>query len=475
MFEDPKAASLALAAVVALIAFLCLRPKVKALIALIIMTSCFDLVPRIIGGIDTWDIGAVLLILTGGDLLLRFGLRKYSSDTPPFMLAFMAFYAWVVVCFICSLLIYNYPLLPTVKFGRQMVLGYLSLFIFARLFAADRGSLKFMLSWLYRITFVLMIAALAQRVLPVHLLAGAYREYGGTTRYLPSFMSFCLLFYWQICANLLSGERLKLHEMAYTAAVLGVVLTSYTRGIYAAVILGMTIISLSLLAARQIKATAVVKLSLVGAVALITFYAAGGLDLALKRFGSAVDITLGQAEERKGMDDTFTGRLQIVGERAAMVASHNPLMGYGFWHDELVPPEVLHGLKYGSIIYTDEYVKRYVYGYPYVKGLHSADAGWADMILNTGFLGVALFLVAILMLIASQFRAPEAERAREKYLRHLRVALFTEILLLVVLMVEGNPFVVSVQMAGFMIAAYSSLLGKRREGSVAATTRLATA
>ncbi len=431
---------------------LLLPPRYKAVTALIVMTSCFDVVPRLIAGFDTWDFGAVLLLLTAVDLVLfRRRPRVGSGGPAAFVTAFAVFYIWMLICFACSLLVYGYPFLATLKTARQMLIGFLSIFVFGRLFASDPESLKFMLRWLYWLTFALLPLAIAQNVLHVHILAGTYRGYSDATRYLPSFLSFCLLFLWQILARQLAGTSIKVHEMLYVLLLLAVVVMSYTRGIYASVILGAAFVSWSLLSANKLQASSVLTTGLVASVGLAVVLFAGGLDRAISRFSSGVDIvTAHQAVPSKGLDDTFTGRLGIVGERAALVAQYNPFMGFGFIHDDLVPREIMRGLKYGSVIYTEEYVKRYAAGYPYAIALHSADAGWADMILNTGFVGLALFAAAIVLFVSGQLRArPPAGEAF-----YWSLAFFTQTMLFVVLMIESNPFVTNVQMAGFMIAGY---------------------
>ncbi len=443
---------------------LLLPPRYKALIALIVMTSCFDLVPRIIAGIDTWDVGAVLLLLTAVDLVLfRARARVGSGGSQAFVTAFAVFYIWMLICFACSLLVYGYPFLATLKTARQMLIGFLTLFVFGRLFASDPDSLKLMLRWLYWLTFALLPLAIAQNVLHIHILAGTYRGYSDVTRYLPSFLSFCLLFLWQILARQLAGSPIKVHEMLYVLLLLAVVVLSYTRGIYASVILGAAFVSWSLLSANKLQASSVLTTGLVAAVGLAVALFGGGLDRAIARFSSAVDIvTTHQAASSKGVDDTFTGRLGIVAERAALVAQYNPLMGFGFLHDDLVPRDIMRGLKYGSVIYTEDYVKRYAAGYPYTIALHSADAGWADMILDTGFVGLALFAAAILLFIVGQLRA----RPPPGDAFYWGLAFFTQTMLFVVLMIESNPFVTNVQMAGFMIAGYVAIRRNSQARSV---------
>jgi len=84
------------------------------------------------------------------------------------------------------------------------------------------------------------------------------------------------------------------------------------------------------------------------------------------------------------------------------------------------------------------------------------------MVLNTGYVGLLLFASAIGLLAAHYWRTSAAASA-DAY--PLRLALLTQTLLFVILMIESNPFVINVQTAAFMIAAYASL-GVRRAVAV---------
>jgi hypothetical protein len=364
----------------------------------------------------------------------------------------------MLVCFIWSLLVYDYAFLPTAKFARQMMIGYLSIFIFARLFLADEGSMKFMLNCLYRITFVLMPVAIVQYVIHKQILSGTFRDYSGVSRYLPIFLPFCLIHFWQIFSKMLAGDRVRVHEMIYTMMVLAVVVTTYTRGFYAAVLLGMVFIGGALLREKKLKAAAVMKIAAVAAIGVGISAISGSMERAAARFESAVDIAMSNEVKTEEQTDTFTGRLKILQERLVLVAEYNPLIGYGFLHDLYAPPELMHSLKYGSVIYTEEYEEKYSYGFPYVKALHSADIGWADLVLDTGYIGLLLFLIAVGTLIGTYFRTHDLGKLNSY---HLRLALFCQLMLFVVLMFESNPFVVNVQVAGWMIAGHAFLAAQR--------------
>lgn len=63
----------------------------------------------------------------------------------------------------------------------------------------------------------------------------------------------------------------------------------------------------------------------------------------------------------------------LVKERFELVAEHNPIIGYGFIHEDNISKTLRNSLKYESVIYTPEMVRKYQYGHPYVLALFSAD------------------------------------------------------------------------------------------------------
>ena len=75
----------------------------------------------------------------------------------------------------------------------------------------------------------------------------------------------------------------------------------------------------------------------------------------LDRLTSGITILLSGESTRSEHDvDTFTNRLALAKERVEMVVDHNPLVGYGFLHEDQVPAGLRKKLKYGSVIYSPE-------------------------------------------------------------------------------------------------------------------------
>ena len=120
------------AGMVGLIAFGMLSPRIKVLIAFFVMTSCFDLVPRILFKIDVWDVGAILLLIAWFQLALF--KTKVSTSTVGYVVILRVILGWMVLCLLWSVLIYEYSVLNSLKASRQMIIGVFSFFVFKELF-----------------------------------------------------------------------------------------------------------------------------------------------------------------------------------------------------------------------------------------------------------------------------------------------------------------------------------------------------
>jgi hypothetical protein len=438
-----------------LIGFGLLPPRVKALIAFFVMTSCFDLVPRILFRIDVWDVGAVLLLIAWFQLSLRKTLEPAS--TIGYVVGLRIILGWMALCLLWSVLIYEYPGLNSVKASRQMIIGLLSFFVFKELFAVDKGAYEFFNRALYVATFILLPVCLVQFVLHKPLLFGLYREYGDVTRSLPVFLPVVLLYMWMIASKVLTATKIAMHEVLYAGMAIAVTLLTFTRGIYLVVlcVFGLLIFTLALRRSPgdiKLNWVAVPVLFILFTLCGTGLYVSGYADKVIERFTSAMELVLEQkAKTNKDNEDTYTGRLGIAKERFMLVLEHNPIIGYGFIHEDDVPRALRAKLKYGSVIYTPQYIERYQAGYPYVLALHSADIGWADIIINTGFVGLALWIVLFAVVIRNFYTT--ARRTSAAYY-HARLAHFLQFVVGVLLMFESNTFVNLVQIPAFILAGY---------------------
>ena len=426
--------------------------RVRMLIAFLFMTKGFDLLPPTLHGVDFWDLGATLFLLSA--LPLAFAKAPAARVKPFYLTTLKVFYLWLLVCLGWSVFGYLYPWLHTLKVARQMMIGYLSLFVLLKLFLTEERSLQFFIRWFYIITFALLPVCIIQNFFKLQLMYGLAREYGGVVRSLPIFLPISLFFLWDIMARFISARGIKIHEVVYSAMVLIVTATTYTRGIYLSAIAVVALLVFNVLFDGRLSMLRL-NLVLLLAVLLVSVLACGGyLDSVIDRFSSGLQL-LSLAEKvsdsNKRNVDSFSGRMALTKERFGLVQERNPILGLGFIHEEDVPESLKNSLKYGSAIMTPEYVKRYRFGYPYRIALYSADIGWANLVLMTGFVGVDIFL----LFLGTFFLGYYQRVAISDSLYAQRLAFFLQTIMMALLMFNGDTFVAKIQVACFMIAGYA--------------------
>jgi len=445
------------AALAGIFVFLRLAVAWKVLAAFIVMTQCFDLLPQIVYGRLVWDAGAIMLLVAAAQLM--FMRPKEPKIRALSARVLWVFIIWMGICLVYSLMVYGYPTMNTLKSSRQMILGYLSIFIFLRLFRVDKQALSTLLKWLYVITYVLLIVVLVQHVIHIQLLQGLSSDYDGTVRYLPIFLPVSLFYLWTMLSRFFQGIGLKLHEWVYVGMVVIVVALTYTRGIYLAVLMALSIMFFLLQVRQRLKLASVVFFFVLASFGIAVLIAAGGGDRILGRAMSGFDIVLDSHESgSNGNVDTFTGRLLLVKERIALVSEQNPFVGFGFLHEEDVPESLRNKIKFGGAINTPEMQKKYAEGYHYVWALYSADIGWGNIVVNTGFVGLFLFLLFAVTFLFS-YKQSKMDRPP---LSHYRLAFFLQTIVLLITMFNGSTFTTNVQIPALMIAGYLYTTAKLR-------------
>ena len=433
--------------------FVVLPPRYKALIALVLMTNGFDMTPSVMAGWITWDYGAVLLLITGIHVFLLKRREPLKDQYPLFAKILLLFWLWLFIPLGWSLLIYQYPIAGTIKYSRHMIVGYLSFFIFLRLFQVDPTSLRKMLQGLYVVTYMLLVISVIQFFLRKQILFGLYRDYASITRFVPIMLPFCLLRVWYVLSNALTGQPVKKHEIAYSALAMSVLVMTFTRGLYLAALATMVAAAGLLFLEKRLSGRGAVVTLMAAITVLAVAGFSGGLDLAAARFKSGIDLVTAGPIQKFGYDvDTFSGRLRVAQERMEMSAQLNPIVGYGFLNEDNVTQRLRNSLRYGSIIYSPEMVRAYRYGHPYVLALHTADISWGDLVLNTGFIGLFLFTLVVFALFANYFLVRKV--AVPEY-QHLRLAFLLGTLYILLITLNSNSIVVNVQIFAFMLAGYA--------------------
>ncbi len=446
---------------VGLTVFLVLKPRFKVLIALIVMTQGFGIVPERLYGIHIWDFGAVLLLIAA--LQLMFKQATWTIKKPAFVVVLQLFIVWLVVCFMYSIWIYDYPILDTFKVSRRMIIGYFAVFVFIRLFAVDNQAFDSLMKWLYIITFLLMIITIAQYIFKAPLLHGYRKEYGEAIRFIPSFMPFSLMFLWYILSKYFAVASLKKHEYVYAAMVVFVVANTYTRGIYLAVLFTFLAMLFLLFKSGKLKVNATIGFLVVSTMAITILTASGSMDRVLGRAASGIEILFSENVEKTEIDvDTFTGRLMLVKERFELVADKNPVIGFGFIHEENKSKKLEKSLVYGSIVRTPDQSEKYKYGSPHVLALYSVDIGWGNIVVATGLVGFIIYMIFIVMFLIS-YRSLVTQETR---LYHFQLAFYLQTLVLLLLMFNGSTFTYQVQVPSLMIAGYFYSRNLRRNEKI---------
>src|SRR6202789_3291844 len=235
--------------------FLLLPPKVKALISFFLMMHFFNIAPDKVFGVYAWDYGAILMLVTAAEVFFRQPTLEPRDHT--YLTVLKVFVAWLFICFSWSLLIYQYPIVHTIKSARYMGVGYSLTLIFIRLFAVQTDAFEFLMKWFYRLTFLLMPVFVLQYALKTPMLFTQIGEYEGALRAIPGFLPLCVLNFWIILARFLSSERLAVHEWIYAALVLVTVALTYTRGIYLAFIFTGGVLMFTMSKDRTLTASSV--------------------------------------------------------------------------------------------------------------------------------------------------------------------------------------------------------------------------
>lgn len=305
-----------------------------------------------------------------------------------------------------------------------------------------------------------MLVAIVQYASGVKLLYGLQREYVGDIRYIPIFLPVTLFFVWHILVKHLSGEKLPKHELAYAGLAFLVVATTYTRGIYAAVVLVFALMWILLAREKQLvvgRATIAVSVAMVVIFGLLF---GGYLDKVINRAASGLELIASkQALKNTGNIDTLTGRKGLLLERVDMVLEKNPIFGYGYIHEDDVSRTLRSKIRYGTPLNTPEYEERYRRGFAQVLGFYTPDIGWANIIISNGFVGIFLFMFFVVSTVRCYLNNRVLGRAEKYY----RLASFLQFIVLLLLMFNGNTFNRNLQFPSLILAIflYSRVVGNQ--------------
>jgi hypothetical protein len=435
--------------------FLLLQPKVKALISFIFMMHFFNIAPDKVFGVYAWDYGAILMLVTAAEVFFRQPTLEPRDHT--YLTLLKVFVAWLFICFSWSLLIYQYPIVHTIKSARYMVVGYSMTLIFIRLFAVQTDAFEFLMKWFYRLTFLLMPVFVLQYVTKTPLLFLQIGDYEGALRAVPGFLPLCLLNFWIILARFLSSERLAVHEWIYAALVLVTVALTYTRGIYLAFIFIGGLLMFTMSKDRTLKASSVFGAAL-AAIVVVTLLAVSGVAgrVAGRAANGLQMLESSSSTSGQRKDDTFAGRLGLAAERFSLVWTQNPILGYGFLHEDDVPADLRNGLRYGTPLGgtaadPTAFSRNDADGH-YTLAFYSADIAWANIVIMTGYLGVALFIALMVTFVLEHYGNVDGMHPLGYA---VRIGLFLQVLMIFLLMFDGDSFYGNLQIPALLLAGYS--------------------
>jgi len=432
----------------AAVLYLALSARLKAVVCLFVMTNCFDLLPQIIDGIQVWDVGAIMLLVLWIQLVVT--TRWRPAPRSGYVMALRLFYGWLLVCLAWSLLVERHPALNTLKTSRQMLVGYLSLPVFLRLFAADEKAFGTVTRTVYLVLWLLLSVYVAQFFLGRKLLFGLAGNYGDALRAIPSFLPIGMFYMWRTAANLLAGGKTPWHEKIYFGLVLMVIAFTFTRGIYLVALLGFGLLLIAMMSRGTIQGKSVIGFGALAVVLVVGLGSTGAGQLVLRRFSSGVGLVTSQAGKTTEVDpDTYTGRIGLLRERMQLVWEVNPLVGFAFLHQEDVPRSVQARLHYGTAASDEDTDARAVRTHYGMYDLRTPDIGWADIVVDSGYVGCALFLWFVVML----FRVELPRRGSPWMpITAWRVASYIQTVAVAVLMAESDGFVRNVQIVCFILA-----------------------
>jgi len=430
--------------------------KYKILIALFVMSSCFGLVEHIVHGIDLWDVGIVMLLIVYGQLWLS--NNRKPVEKPLYEGILIVFIGWMLIEFAWSL--FHYPIVPTIKAARQLLLGYMTYFVFVSFFKSRDYDLDPFFRVFFRVTFFFVILFLAATALHIQDLHSLSRDYEGVTRTLPVFINYAFLFTWLLLVRYFSGEKLSIAERVYLVLMVIVIMLTYTRSLYFAVAI-IFCMTLSVLARDgKLQLTRLMIFSIISCLAFALMFSTGKLDKMISRTMTGLELISGEvgqnAVERKKLDNTYTGRIDIIKERFAMVLRYNPLMGYGFVHDDIAHNQLKLRPRSGSIR-----PEKYDYKYTdrFQLTIYSADVTWGNILINTGITGFVILMVFIISISVTQLK--RYYNGGEMY--YYQCAFFLQIIYIIISTLSSDAMNGNVQIFCLFLAGYTVCLKDQKK------------
>lgn len=420
-------------------------------ITLAIMNNFYDLLPATIlsGGTlsKLWDFGFIYMVIVSAQFI-PYTFVKRDEAIPLFVKSFYLFLFIIIISFIVSLISLPYPFIDILRASRSY-LGYLLIPLLIAILDKNHpaklsATFNRLIRFISYMCFALLILYNLQYLLQHQFFfgyEGVYRSSGREfIRSIPIFLMFSYFFFWLFLAQWLNGQRLAYWKTLYVVLSCSATLFTFTRGLYVAIIL---LVLLLLFFMAKIKSVNMARFSIS---LLLTLLIAFGLflsSLAAPYYERLLSVS---SDIQAGNDGTSGYRRRLVEERINIIKKHNPLLGIGFVHP-----------KYAYYDYGP-FTGNHMPGE--LPTIWCADIAWANIIYQTGILGVAtfvLFIITLLLFVVRQIPRYKGE------LLFLQLASCFELLRNILSMFNGATYTYQTQNIALFIgiSAYLHIVHSR--------------
>jgi hypothetical protein len=230
------------------------------------------------------------------------------------------------------------------------------------------------------------------------------------------------------------------------------VLGTYTRSVYFGVIIILLMLIIILIKDAKLQLTKFMFSCVIAFIALIIGVNSGKLDKATERALNGLQLIAGNVGKdshgKKIKDDTYNGRIGSIKERFAMVLEENPLMGYGFVHDDIAYNELGLRPRIGSVR-QDKY--EYKYSNKFNLAIYSADVTWGNILVNSGIPGFIVLIVFCISVIALLFK----KNSSNGNLYYLQCAFYLQFVYAIINTIAASSLSAEVQIPFLFLAGYT--------------------
>jgi hypothetical protein len=361
------------------------NPLIGLLIAYTFMNDMFNLIPQMVSETlpinKMWDFGFILMLLYAAPLFLK-NYKPYTIR-PTYLKFLFLFIGICFLSFLYTLFSYKYLFVDALRMFRPYF-GYLTIFIFLQFFLKREKNVKQFFNVLYFISLGLLILYHVQFIIQRELFFGHQQTYMfkgiKILRSIPNFMFVSYMFFWYNLAAWLQGKPILKYGKIFSLLAITGIMISFTRGFYLSFSFATFLLLIILFLQRTVLVKRIV-LSLLLVVYFILFASVSDYLRPVIERAASIKTAIFTEIDR----DTFGYRLKLLESRYEMTMDKNPLLGIGFVHNK-------YGRDFGK--FPGNYNE--ATGSP---SLWSADIAWANIIYQTGLIGLASCVILVFLLV----------------------------------------------------------------------------